>query len=892
MWQMNTELMASIKKIRHDLTSLDPDDQDELIQIGANLEQLIPDLPEDLPLAADLLLLCLEGLQALYQQTANDCAQLAQTIIAATVAAEQFLCSPENAVCQALVGHATERLRSALAVEPEAQAADGAATPDAARPDAANRAAAPLSLNDIALLLVPLEPGDRAELKQVRDALRETAQTDSYPQAVSQIILDAAQAIDELVQAKAANPPVTLAYAGQLLETAACAVGGEVDTPLRVSDSRGPLEAVGSDRNQRTSPTPQATDAEPADALPTDAEPNLIAEFIAESREYLESAEAALLTLEVDPEEVEAMNTIFRAFHTIKGTSAFIGLRSISGLAHRAESLLSRIRDREIRCTGGYADLALRSADTLKELLQATQDALGGAPLRKPAYYDQLMELLANPEGAGINDEVHEPVSPPRLGDILVAGGKAARADVDAAIAMKGEQPLGVALLKSNAASLPDIAQALRLQQRIAGGDKPVADSSVRVQTERLDRLVNLVGELVIAQAMVTQDETVARGQHELARKVAHADKIIRELQDLSLAMRMVPLKATFQKMARLVRDLAHKSGKLVEFITEGEETEIDRHMVDIVADPLVHMIRNAIDHGLELPDAREQQGKSRKGSVRLTAQQVGGNVVVELQDDGRGLNRDKIIARALAKGLIDSDKLSDSGICNLIFTPGLSTAEQVTDLSGRGVGLDVVKRNIEAVRGRIEITSEPGRGCTFRVRLPLTLAITDGMLVKVGQERYIVPTVNIHLSFQPNTDALSTVTGRGEMVMLRGEPMPIVRLHRLFDVTDAKEDPTQGLLVVVADGNRRCALLVDELLGQQQVVAKSLGAGIGNVQGISGGAILGDGRIGLILDPAEIVALARRTSSSADRQRPKYQPLHQVAFNLNTTASAKELIG
>lgn len=887
MWQMNTELMASIKKIRHDLTSLDPEDQERLIQIGADLEQLIPNLPEDLPLVSDLLLLCLESLQALYQQTANDCTQLAQTIIAATVAAEQLLCSPENAVCQALVGHTTERLRAALAVEPEAQAADGAATPEPVNPPAA-----PLSLNDIALLLVPLEPGDQAALRQVRDALRETARADSYPLTISQIIVDAAQAIDELVQGKAANPCVTLAYAGQLLETAAYAAVGEVDTPPPASDARGPVEALGTDGHRGASPTPQPTDAGPADALPADADPSLIAEFITESREYLEGAEAALLTLEIDPEDMEAVNTVFRAFHTIKGTSAFIGLRHIVGLAHRAESLLSRIRDREIRCTGGYADLALRSADALKELLQATQDALGGAPLRKPANYDRLMELLANPEGAGLSDEAHEPVTPPRLGDILVAGGKAAREDIDAAVAMQGEYPLGVALLKSNAASLPDVAQALRLQQRIAGGDKPVADSSVRVQTERLDRLINLVGELVIAQAMITQDETVAHGQHELARKVAHADKIIRELQDLSLAMRMVPLKATIQKMARLVRDLAHKSGKLVEFITEGEETEIDRHMVDIVADPLVHMIRNAIDHGLELPDVREQQGKSRMGCVRLAAHHVGGNVVVELQDDGRGLNRDKIIAKARAKGLIDSDKLLDGEVYNLIFTPGLSTAEQVTDLSGRGVGLDVVKRNIETVRGRIEITSEPGRGCTFRMRLPLTLAITDGMLVKVGQERYIVPTVNIHLSFQPAPDALSTVAGRGEMVMLRGEPMPIVRLHRLFEVADAKEDPTQGLLVVVADGNRRCALLVDELLGQQQVVAKSLGAGIGNVQGISGGAILGDGRIGLILDPAEIVALARQAAGPTDRQRTNYQALHQVAYNLNTTTPAKEMMG
>jgi two-component system chemotaxis sensor kinase CheA len=252
---------------------------------------------------------------------------------------------------------------------------------------------------------------------------------------------------------------------------------------------------------------------------------------------------------------------------------------------------------------------------------------------------------------------------------------------------------------------------------------------------------------------------------------------------------------------------------------------------------------------------------------VRLAAYHAGGNVVVELQDDGRGLHRDKIVEKAISKGLIESDKgMSDSDVFNLIFEPGFSTAEQITDVSGRGVGMDVVKRSLEALKGRIDITSEVGHGTTFTVYLPLTLAITDGMLVQVGRERFIVPTINIYMSFRPEPGALSTVSGRGELVMLRGELIPLFRLHRLFDIPDACQNPTQALLVVVNDGERHCALLVDELLGQQQVVAKSLGTALGHVPGISGAAILGDGRVGLILDPAGIVTLARNPVGSGLR--------------------------
>jgi two-component system, chemotaxis family, sensor kinase CheA len=386
------------------------------------------------------------------------------------------------------------------------------------------------------------------------------------------------------------------------------------------------------------------------------------------------------------------------------------------------------------------------------------------------------------------------------------------------------------------------------------------------VRTDRLDRLVDLVGELVVAQSMTAQDPTARNPENgDLGRKVGQVGKIVRELQDLSMSMRMVPLKPSFQKIARLVRDLARKSGKQVEFVTEGEETEIDRNMVDVIADPLVHMVRNAIDHGIEPPALREVHGKPRTGLVRLAAYHASGNVVVELQDDGRGLNREQIVAKAVAKGLIESDKgMTDGEVFNLIFGAGFSTAEQVTDLSGRGVGMDVVRRGVEALRGRVDIASEPGRGSTFTLRLPLTLAITDGMLVRVGEERYIIPTVNIHTSFRPVADALSTVVGRGEVVMLHGEVIPVVRLHRVFGVDDAEQDPARGILVVMGSAERRCAALVDELLGQQQFVAKALGEGVGKVAGVAGGAILGDGRVGLILDTAEVVSLAGRPRGCA----------------------------
>jgi two-component system chemotaxis sensor kinase CheA len=592
------------------------------------------------------------------------------------------------------------------------------------------------------------------------------------------------------------------------------------------------------------------------DMLPHDLDVDLLKDFLVESRDCITGSEAALLALEHTPDDIEAVNTVFRAFHTVKGTSAFIGLARLSAFGHEAESLLSRVRDREISYSARCADLALRSVDMLKALLDAVDDGLraggAGCALRLPDGYRELVASLAGhdetdqSEKAAAKGATLAPVTSPVPGATPVV-----------AIAPAAAEAAPVA-----AAPNADRRQGDRRQtDRRAGGSE--AETSLRVRTDRLDRLIDMVGELVIAQTMIAGDQALASaaGQHhELTKKISHAGKIVRELQDLSMSMRMVPLKTTFQKLTRLVRDVTSKLGKDVEFILEGEDTEIDRTLVDVVGDPLVHMVRNALDHGVESPDDREKAGKPRQGRVKLTAYQAGGSVVVELQDDGRGLDREKILKKALEKGLIESDRgMTDSDVFQLIFAPGFSTADQITDVSGRGVGMDVVKRNIESVRGRVEISSVLGQGTTFYVRLPLTLAVTDGMLVRVGNERYVVPLTNIHMSFRPEPSMLQSIAGRGEVVMLRGDVMPVVRLHTLFNVENAVEDATNAILMIVGDGRqRRSALVVDELLGQQQVVAKSLGDGIGTVPGVAGGAILGDGRVGLILDVAEICALAQ----------------------------------
>ena len=400
------------------------------------------------------------------------------------------------------------------------------------------------------------------------------------------------------------------------------------------------------------------------------------------------------------------------------------------------------------------------------------------------------------------------------------------------------------------------------MEQQAKGAARAAgANVMVKVGTGRLDALIDAVGELVIANAMVSREIAQQNGHlahTKLHQNATHLGKITRELQELAMSMRMVSLRSTFQKMQRVARDISVKSGNPVEFSFSGEDTELDRNVVEEITNPLVHMVRNAVDHGIESREERALVGKPEKGRVHLEAYHAGGDVVIRISDDGKGLDRDAILTKARSLGLVDSGAdLNVRDINNLIFHPGFSTAKKVTDISGRGVGMDVVKRNIEKLRGRIDIDSESGVGSTFTVRLPLTLAIIDGMLVSVAGERYIIPTTAIQESLRPEPGQLSKVLGKGEMLNVRGELVPLFRLHELFALEGAQQDPAQALTLIIGDSNKHCALLVDDLLGQQQVVIKSLGNIFDTVEGVSGGAIMGDGRVALILDSVGLVRAA-----------------------------------
>ncbi len=715
------------------------------------------------------------------------------------------------------------------------------------------------SLDDVATMIVQAEPSDESSLVEIFAALRVIADSGQVAGDALAHIRSARTALERCLIGENLTPEAALTEVGQCVERAQRAhelLRESIGTPAAMIEAAvAPVAPV--------APAPVAVAHEPK-PLDPDADLDLLRDFVMEGREYLEKAEAALLALESEPGDSEAVNTVFRAFHTVKGTSAFLGLDDITDFAHEAESLLSLVRDGAIAYDERCADLSLRAADMLKALLEVAERAASGALLTRPAGYSALLGELQAAASGEPQAPAAAPVAVPASAPVAASVQAAMPFGEDEVIA---EQPVvKVAALSPVASAAPVVPAAQTPTAAANAAAAAASEQTLRVRTDRLDRLVDMVGELVIAQSMIAEDSTViAGGNHDLIKKVSHAGKMVRELQELSMSMRMVPLKGAFQKMVRLVRDVSHKTGKQVELVLEGEETEIDRNLVDIVGDPLVHMVRNAVDHGIETPDVREAAGKSRTGTVRLSAYHSGGNVVVELRDDGKGLDRDRIVRKAMEKGLIESDKgMTDAQVYDLVFAPGFSTADQITDVSGRGVGMDVVRRNVESARGRVEITSEKGKGSVFTIRLPLTLAITDGMLVKVGGERFIVPISSIQLSFRPERSALSTAVGRGEMVLLRDQLMPIIRLHRLFDVRDAAKDPSEALLMVVGDGTRRAALLVDELLGQQQVVAKSLGGGIAKQPGIAGGAILGDGRVGLILDVNELVTLSRTAQIAA----------------------------
>lgn len=567
--------------------------------------------------------------------------------------------------------------------------------------------------------------------------------------------------------------------------------------------------------------------------IPEDTDVDMLGEFVTECKDLIETAESALLDLESNPEDEELINTVFRAFHTIKGTSAFMGLDPISEFTHSAENLLNMVRDGNLPFDMACADVTLDSIDILKKLLEVVEDASGGDPLPTDAAFDRMLRILNNisEEGNSVKEALQ------KEGTELQLNGNGSSEPADEIVNENGQPE------KDEASGGGES----------KGNKKSDSESTVRVNIGRLDRLIDMVGELVIAHSVVAQDASIAQDSA-LMKKVNHTSKILRELQDTSLTLRMVPLKATFHKMNRLVRDLARKAGKNVNFSTMGEDTEIDRNMVDIINEPLVHMLRNAIDHGIEEPADREKAGKETTATVWLRAYQESGKVVIEIEDDGKGIDKEKILKKGIEKGLVDPDReLSESEIFSLIFKPGFSSVEKVTNLSGRGVGMDVVRRSIEQLNGKVKVTSNKGEGTKVTVELPFTLAITDGMLVRIGDQRFIIPTINIDMTFRAKENDLHTVLGSEEQVNFRGKSIPVLRLHKLFKIENCIDDLLEGTMLIIRNSNKQYALLVDEVVGQQQLVGKSINM-IVKTPHISGGAILGDGRVGLILDTASIV--------------------------------------
>ncbi|MDY6972035.1 MAG: chemotaxis protein CheA [Thermodesulfobacteriota bacterium] len=581
----------------------------------------------------------------------------------------------------------------------------------------------------------------------------------------------------------------------------------------------------------------------------------IISDFVMESLEGLGTIEVSLVDLEQDPGNLETINAIFRPFHTIKGVSAFIELKKINQLAHSAENLLDKARNGEIRIEGTVIDLILESVDMLKKMIQGVRSGL-----EKGISLDNGVDITPLKERIDEVNSLADQMGEKRVGEILVQKGAITTDDLEEGLEKQKEETdkkIGEILLEEKRVDSKEVISALRDQKRF--GARQI-DLQVKVDTKKLDNLVDLTGELVIAQSMLRQNQWIRAGNDQkLLQNLGQLTQITSSLQTTAMSMRMVPIRNTFQKMLRVVRDLTKNSGKEAWLEMSGEETEIDRNVVEELYDPMVHMIRNAVDHGIEPPDEREKAGKRRRGHIHLKAYHRGGNIIVEIEDDGRGLDRERIVERAKSGNLItDEAKLTDSEIYNLIFHAGFSTAKRVTDISGRGVGMDVVKKAIERLRGRVEINSRPGEGSTFVISLPLTLAIIEGMLVRVERERYIIPALAILESFRPDKSQCFTVEGKGEMIMSRGNLIPLIRLHGIFGVNGGYINPWEGLVVAVEHEGGQIGLLLDELLGKEEVVIKSLGEGLKDIKGVAGGAILGDGRVGLILDMAGIFDIAK----------------------------------
>ena len=675
------------------------------------------------------------------------------------------------------------------------------------------------------------EPGDlqalgsfHAEFKQIGERLRQERANEA-----AGLCEQAQAALERLVMAESRDAAAdwsSVSGSISLLQALVCEGLKPRDVGLAEAGGEEPTAGAGSGGNGGNGGSGGVE--RPAETDLVDSDPALTADFVRESLEHLENSDLLLMGLESDPENMEAVNGVFRAFHTIKGVAGFLGYKMVQAVSHGTENLLDMVRSGSIKMDSRLLDVTFLAVEVLRKRMQWI--ASHGGAAAPAALCGEMWEVLAKVEAA-IRGEFEATAAPRvpeaepgmRLGEILVKQGVPAK---DVALALATQK-------KSQEASAPG---ALR--------------ETVKVEAERLDRLLDAIGELVIAETMIFQaPEIKGIKSPVVAKRLVALDKITRDLQKMGTSLRMVPIRPVFQKMAKLARDLARKGGKNVEFQCRGEETELDKTVVDKIGDPLVHMVRNSLDHGIEAdPGLRAAAGKPAQAKVLLHAFQKGGNVCIRIEDDGRGLDRQAILRKARERGLLQGDgaELPDQEVWRFIFEAGFSTAAKVTEISGRGVGMDVVRRNIEELRGRIEIESEAGKGTAFSIWLPLTLAIIDGMIVRVGRQRLVFPTLSILRIVPVRPEDARECAGRGRMLLLQGELIP---LFDLAEYVPGGGDRDRGLAVIVESGSRKAGLQVEELLGQQQVVIKGLGEALKQIPGLAGGAILSDGTVGMILD-------------------------------------------
>ncbi len=560
-------------------------------------------------------------------------------------------------------------------------------------------------------------------------------------------------------------------------------------------------------------------------------DPELVGDFVTESREHLAAVENGMLVLDENPNDTEAIHAVFRGFHTIKGLAGFLEFIPIRDVAHEVETLLGLARNSRLAITKRIVDVVLESVDYLTQAIGAVAVSPAGTQLALRENRDLLLRIQGL-IASKANSEEESGESLAQLSHDLTSD---ARENASAAKAEE-TQPVQTDFAVTN-----------------VGKNRAKASESfsVRVQTAKLDYLMDMVGEMVITQSLIGHNPAFAAVRDaKLLADLSQLARITTEVQRATMGMRMITIGQVFQRTTRMVRDLSRKCQKPVELEISGEDTELDKTIAEELADPLLHMVRNAVDHGIEPPEMRAATGKSATARIKLAAYHQSGQIVVEISDDGRGLDRDKILSKARQKALIgDEVSLPENEIYNLIFEPGFSTAAVITDLSGRGVGMDVVRKNIQKLRGRIDIETKAGEGTTFFLRLPLTLAIIEGLVVGVAGQRFIVPICAVRELISPKGESISTVQGSNEVAMVRDRVLPVLRLAKRFDLPARENESAQKLMIITECREQLFALLVDEVLGKQEVVIKSLGEDLRNISGIAGGAILGDGRIGLILD-------------------------------------------